>query len=186
MQMTRLFFVADVESTGPDFATQNMYQFGYVPVMEDGTPLTGKSFDLLFSTNNHDSDTLDFLKRDLGLTPDILQARETAVSPERVMQEFQREITGWIDVTGAKKVIFVADNLAFDWGYIHTYFHRYLGKNPFGYAGRNIPDLSLGFYGTRDAWEQHRTQAHTHDALDDVLGNAGALVQMIQDGLKIA
>jgi hypothetical protein len=107
-------YVVDVESTGPDFATHNMYQFGYVPVMQDGTPFTGKSFDLLFATNNHDLDTLDFLKRDLGFTPDILQARETAISPERAMQEFMRDITDWMGVTGAKKVIFVADNFAFD------------------------------------------------------------------------
>ena len=184
--MSKLFFVIDVESTGPAFATQNIYQFGYVPMLEDGTILPSESCDLLFATKHHDHDTLDFLKRELALTPKILQARKSALPPDQVMKNFAHKINVLKDVTAAKKVIFVSDNLAFDWGYMHTYFHRYLRMNPFGYAGRNIPDLSLGFYGSREEWEQHRTHAHTHDALDDVLGNAGALVRMIQDGLKIA
>lgn len=182
----RLFIVTDVESTGPDFATHNMYQFGYVPELEDGTIFDGKSYDVLFSTPHHDPETLAFLRRDLGLTPEILQARPTAIPPGQAMQHFATDINQLLGTTGAKKVIFVADNLAYDWGFINTYFYRYLGKNPFGHAGRNIPCMSLGRYGSRDLWETFRTEAHTHDGLDDARGNAGGLVQMIKDGLKIA
>lgn len=182
----KVFFVSDVESTGPDFARHNMYQLAYVPVLEDGTILPGRSLDLQFATEYHHPYTLSFIKRALGLTLEMLKARKSAIPSEQAMKEFENDITKCLEVTGAKKAIFVSDNLAFDWGFVNTYFHRYCNKNPFGYSGRDIPSFSLGFYGTRGAWKKHRTQAHTHNALDDVMGNAGAVAKMIRDGLKIS
>ncbi len=183
--MSKLFFVTDVESTGPDFARHNMYQFASVPVTADGVVLSGIAFDVDFSTKHHDPETLKFLKRDLGITLDTLRRRKNKVSPLFAMTEFDRFITRMLHETGAEKAIFVADNLAFDWGFMHTYFHRYLNKNPFGYAGRNIPCLSMGRYGKRNAWEAFITEAHTHDALEDTRGNAGAFAKMINDGLRV-
>ncbi len=183
--MSKVYFVTDVESTGPDFANHNMYQVATVPVLPDGTVLRGASYNLAFSTNLHDHETLKFLKSDLGFTPELWMKRDDLVKPELAMVKFETFVGDILADHGATKPIFVADNLAFDWGYVHTYFHRYRSKNPFGYAGRNIPCLSLGLYGSRDAWEKFITEAHTHDALEDTRGNAGAFSKMIQDGLKV-
>ena len=38
----------------------------------------------------------------------------------------------------------LADNFAFDWQFINYYFHRFLGRNPFGFSGRRIGDLYAG------------------------------------------
>lgn len=184
--MSKVYFVTDTETTGPAFAIHNMYQMATVPVLADGTVLQGMSCNLAFSTDQHDPDTLDFLQRDLGFTPELWMQRDDLLRPVIAMQKLQHFIRITLDDNGASKPIFVADNLAFDWGFVHTYFHRYRSKNPFGYAGRNIPCLSLGLYGSRDAWEEFRTEAHTHDALEDTRGNAGAFAKMIQDGLKIS
>jgi len=163
-----------------------MYQFASVPVLQDGTVLEGIAFDVdLDPERCHDEDTLDFLKRELQITPATLQARENTVKPSGAMLTFNSFILGVLKEARAQKPLFVADNLAFDWGFNHTYFLQYAGHDPFGYAGRNIPCLSAGFYGGRSAWEKFITEPHTHDALDDTRGNAGAFSKMLKDGLKV-
>lgn len=61
--MSKVYFVTDTETTGPAFAIHNMYQMATMPVLADGTVLQGMSCNLAFSTEQHDPDTLDFLKR---------------------------------------------------------------------------------------------------------------------------
>jgi lysozyme family protein len=183
--MYNLYFVTDVEATGPDFATHNMYQFATVPVLPDGTTLPGITFDLAFATPYHNKATLTFLEHHLGFTVETWSQQPNLTPPKTAMAQLSEWVITTLDAHNARQPIFVSDNLAFDWGYMHTYLHRFHGYNPFGYAGRNLPCLSLGFYGSRDAWEQFRTKPHTHDALEDTEGNAGAFVKMIQDGLKV-
>ncbi len=184
--MSKVFFVTDVEGTGPDFGTHSMYQFASVPVLPDGSVLDGISYDLkLLSTQEdaHDPDTLQFLRDSQNITLETLITRPRQTHYHTAMFQFSQFIARTLKLVGANKPIFVSDNLAYDWGYIHTYFCRVLKENPFGYAGRNLPDISTGFYRSRTAWEAHRTTPHTHDALEDTLGNAGALSHMIREGL---
>jgi hypothetical protein len=185
-RMEKLFIVGDVEATGPNFAKHNMYQFGYVPLLADGTTFPGKATDLLFRTKHHFPETLEFLKRDLCLTPEILEARPTAIKPKLAMEMFADDISDQLKIVGAKKAVFLSDNLAFDWGYMHFYCHTYLGQNPLGYAGRDIPSISMGMYGSREKWEEFRSEDHIHGGLEDARGNTGALVHMIKAGLKLA
>lgn len=187
--MKNVYFVTDVESTGPDYVEHDMYQFACVPVLSNGSVLPkGIKYDVelrSYDPKNHDEATLKFLHDDLGITLESLKRRTTAISAFDAMFAFNHLIQDVLSSVDAEKPIFIADNLAFDWGYTHVNFFRHLGKNPFGHSGWNIPCLSLGFYGSRGAWENYRTKAHTHDALDDTSGNAGAFAKMVRDGLKI-
>jgi len=84
--------------------------------------------------------------------------------------------------------VFVSDNLAFDWQFINYYFHRFLGRNPFGFSGRRIGDLYAGL--VRDAfkgteWKKYRVTQHMHNPVDDARGNAEALRKFKELGLKI-
>jgi eukaryotic-like serine/threonine-protein kinase len=77
---------------------------------------------------------------------------------------------------------------AFDWQFINYYFHRFLGKNPFGFSARRIGDLYSGL--VRDAskaseWKKYRVTAHTHNPVDDAKGNGEALKKIKELGLKI-
>jgi hypothetical protein len=77
---------------------------------------------------------------------------------------------------------------AFDWQFINYYFHRFLGRNPFGFSGRRIGDLYAGM--VKDAskateWKKYRITAHTHNPVDDAKGNAEALKKFRKLGLKI-
>ena len=79
-------------------------------------------------------------------------------------------------------------NVAFDWQFINYYFHRFLGRNPFGFSGRRIGDLYAGL--VKDAskaseWKKYRVTKHTHNPVDDARGNAEALRKFRELGLKI-
>ena len=97
---------------------------------------------------------------------------------------------GLLDTTfyGRTRPIFVSDNLAFDWQFINYYFHRFFGRNPFGFSGRRIGDLYAGM--VKDAskasdWKKYRVTKHTHNPVDDAKGNAEALRKLSELGLKI-
>jgi inhibitor of KinA sporulation pathway (predicted exonuclease) len=51
-----------------------------------------------------------------------------------------------------KNPIFVALNAPFDWMFVNDYFHRFLGRNPFGYAALDMKALFMGL--TRLPWAQ--------------------------------
>lgn len=186
----KLFFVTDVEGTGPDHEVHSMYQFASIPMLADGKILIGSAWNVALRSENpddHNKETMKFLEEDQGITLASLIARPSQVSPYNAMIAFDTYIKKWMVDTGAEKAILIADNLAYDWGYTHSYFFRALKKNPFGYAGRNIPDISMAlFSGSRDKWEEFRVTPHTHNALDDVTGNAEALAHMIKNhGLEL-
>jgi hypothetical protein len=67
--------------------------------------------------------------------------------------------------------------------------HKYCGKNVFGFSGRRIGDLYCGL--VKDAsknqeWKRkYRITKHTHNPVDDAMGNAEALLTMQKLGLRI-
>jgi len=63
-----------------------------------------------------------------------LQRRGT--DPAEGMRQFNKWIEG---VAGVDAVpVFVGFNAPFDWSFVNYYFHRFLGHNPFGFAGLDI------------------------------------------------
>jgi ribonuclease T len=70
---------------------------------------------------------------------------ESGRDPQAAMQAF----ADWIDrvVPPGNKRVFVALNAPFDWMFISDYFHRYLGRNPFGHSALDIKALYMGFAG---------------------------------------
>jgi hypothetical protein len=78
--------------------------------------------------------------------------------------------------------------VAFDWQFINYYFHRFLGRNPFGFSGRRIGDLYAGLvkdaYKAND-WKKYRVTKHSHNPVDDARGNAEALKKFRELGLRI-
>jgi len=101
--------------------------------------------------------------------------------------EVMRQFAEWINVTTNGKAIFISDNLAFDWQWINYYFHFFIGKNPFGFSGRRIGDLYSGLekdFFAASKWKKFRKTTHTHNPVDDALGNAEALLKIREMGLK--
>ena len=88
------------------------------------------------------------------------------------------------DVDGSRyskdSPIFISDNNGFDFAFVNYYMWKFLKRNPFGHSSRNLGDLYKGCVNSvRENFKHLRITQHTHNPLDDALGNAEALLQMI-------
>lgn len=87
------------------------------------------------------------------------------------------------------KPIFVAFNAPFDWMFVSDYFHRFLGRNPFGHNALDIKAFYMGYH--RLLWRQaslrdashHYLEARqlTHHALQDALDQADLFEKMLAE-----
>src|SRR5258708_1065716 len=105
--------------------------------------------------------------------------------PPAVMAAF----ASWLGTHSAGKPLFLSSNVAFHWQFINYYFHRFSKANPFGFSGRRIGDLYSGLvkdlFAASD-WKKLRKTKHTHNPVDDVKGNAEALLALAkQYGLRL-
>lgn len=166
--------VVDIESDGPIPHKYSMVCFGAVVV----EPSLSKTF---YGKTKPISDEWD--EKALSISGFSREEHLTFDEPGEVMADFAE----WLNNNVKDRPIFISDNLAFDWQWINYYFHYYIGKNPFGFSGRRIGDLYSGlekdfFAGSK--WKKFRKTAHTHNPVDDALGNAEALLTIREMGLK--
>lgn len=104
--------------------------------------------------------------------------------PEKVMIDFR----DWIKTNSKTRPLFFSDNNGFDWQFINWYFIHFINENPFGHSSTNLGSLYKGmvkdFY---KSFKHLKKTRHTHNPVDDVLGNAEALLFMKNEmGLKIS
>ena len=169
------YVVVDVESDGPIPAEFSMVCFGAV-IFDD--PLD-KTF---YGKTRPISDR--FISEALAISGFTREQHLSFEDPQPMMEHF----AAWLIQHSKGRPVFVSDNLAFDWQFINYYFHRFLGRNPFGFSGRRIGDLYAGL--VKDAskateWKKYRVTAHTHNPVDDARGNAEALRKFKELGLRI-
>jgi len=169
------FFIVDVEADGPIPPEYSMVCFGAVRFDE----ALDQSF---YGQTRPVSDR--FIPEALAVSGFSRSQHLAFEDPQPVMEKFAR----WLEAQSKGRPVFVSDNLAFDWQFINYYFHRFLGRNPFGFSGRRIGDLYAGL--VKDAykateWKMHRVTPHTHNPVDDARGNAEALKKFKEFGLKI-
>ena len=169
------FIIVDVEADGPIPAEYSMVCFGAVLFDE----ALDKSF---YGQTRPISER--FLPEALAVSGFSREQHLAFDDPMAVMEAF----AGWLEERPRGRPVFVSDNLAFDWQFINYYFHRYLGRNPFGFSGRRIGDLYAGL--VKDArkaseWKKLRVTPHTHNPVDDARGNAEALKRFRELGLKL-
>lgn len=166
--------VVDVEADGAIPHKYSMVCFGAVVV----EPSLSKTF---YGKTKPTSD--EWNADALAVSGFSREEHLTFDEPSEVMQKFAE----WIGENTNGQAVFISDNPAFDWQWINFYFHYYLGRNPFGFSARRIGDLYCGlekdfFAGSQ--WKRFRKTAHTHDPVDDALGNAEALLKIREMGLK--
>lgn len=102
---------------------------------------------------------------------------------ESAMSDF----AAWLKENSTSRPMFFSDNNGFDWQFINWYFIHFLGKNPFGFSSTNLGSLYKGMVkDTFKNFKHLRKTKHTHNPVDDALGNAEALLYMKNEmGLKI-
>lgn len=166
--------VVDVEADGAIPYKYSMVCFGAVVV----EPSLSKTF---YGKTRPISD--EWNEQALAISGFSREEHLTFDEPKDVMLAFDE----WIKANSNGQAVFISDNPAFDWQWINYYFHFFLGKNPFGFSARRIGDLYAGLekdYFAASKWKKFRKTEHTHNPVDDALGNAEALLQIREMGLK--
>jgi hypothetical protein len=158
--------IVDVESDGGILGYHNMVCFGAVKVTPElDTTFYGKTAPI---TQHHDP-------KALAVSGFSREEHEQFDNPFHVMMAFD----DWLREHSKSKPILMSDNNGYDASWINYYFLRFLGKNPFGWSSRRIGDLWCGaehdmFY----KWKKHRKTRHSHNPVDDAMGNAEALLYL--------
>lgn len=171
------WFAVDVEANGPVPGLYSMTSFGVVAVRDDLSdtfyaelkPLPGAG-------------CIEEALAVGGMSMEYLESE--GQSPEVAMAS----LAEWLGQTSSGRPVLVSDNNGFDAMFMSYYFELAGLKNPFGFSSRRIGDMYSGFKGDSfkaSEWKSLRTTAHTHNALDDALGNAGAILAIAELGLKI-
>ena len=169
------YFMVDVESDGPIPGDYSMVCFGAVVV----EPTLQKTF---YGRTRPIS--TKWIPEALAVSGIERGRHEGFDDPKDVMERFD----AWIAEHSKGRPRFISDNNGYDWMFICWYFHRFLGRNPFGHSSANLGSLYKGL--VRDdakSFKHLRKTAHTHHPVDDAIGNAEALLTLRREhGLKIS
>ncbi len=171
------WFCVDVEANGPVPGLYSMTSFGVVGVRE--------GLDDTFYAELQPLEDAGCIEEALavgGMSMDYLRANGRPVA------EAMNDLVAWLSKTSSGRPVLVSDNNGFDAAFMAYYFALVGLKNPFGFSSRRIGDMYSGLKGDSfkaSEWKKLRTTAHTHNALDDATGNAGAVLAIAEMGLKI-
>lgn len=181
----QIFIVIDIESDGPTPRLYSMLSLGAVASTENSEvgrfyrtikPIDGAS--------RHPSNM-----RWWGTQPEAW--KEVNANP-RPADEVMKEFSEWVNNFG-KQPIFVAYPIAFDYTFVSWYLWNFTGENPFLGEDKypmtiDIASLVSGKYrrllndSTRDsfpAWMKEGMPDHNHRAIDDAIGYAVVLRNII-------
>jgi ribonuclease T len=172
-----IYISVDVEAAGPVPATYSMLSLGAVVVNDPK-----QTFYVEFKPVNDKfvPDAMEIVGRSLR------DFAEKGREPKEAMAAFRDWLTR---IAKAGKPVFVGFNATFDWAFVNSYFHQYIGENPFGFGGIDIKSYYMGLTGC--TWDETRssriraefkgTARHTHNALDDAIEQAEMFHRMMEN-----
>lgn len=173
---TRLFLV-DVESTGPSPANSVMTEFGVVD-FETRAWFHGHLWDFVPTPNIPA----------LPIATDLNVGYTSSTSGKRIDFEgnlaqlaLYTTLAGWL---GSERPVFVSDNPGWDFMWMACGFDSVGLPNPFGHSSRRIGDFAAGLAGNwkqQTKWKSLRETRHTHNPVDDAMGNAEALEKLLKE-----
>jgi len=175
------FISVDVETAGPDPGTYSLLSIGACLVSD---PDQGFYIELKPTMMNATEEALTVS----GFSLERLAS--DGVPPEEAMQRFETWL-GEVNPSESRP-IFVAFNGAFDWMFINHYFHRYVGRNPFGHAALDIKSFFMALSGNKwtDTAMRHAARRYgyevflTHHALDDAKDQARLFQRMLREAIN--
>ena len=168
-----LYIMVDVESTGPVPPLYSMVEIGAVAI----TPSLEERFHCEIQPLP-EAGIEAHIPQLLGRS--LTEMKQRGLPPGDAMYTFSEWLTSLQDsFIEPVRPRFVSDNPGFDFAFINYYFHRFHGRNPFGWSSVNLANL---YHGARRSMQKSfrhlRRTKHTHHALDDALGNAEAFVDI--------
>lgn len=173
-KMNELFISVDIEASGPIPGEYSMLSLGACVV-----GATHENFYVELKPLNKKFDAQALAIAGLNLK----KLARTGVEPAQALRQFD----AWLarNAPFDHTPIFCAYPLAFDWMFVAYYFHRFLGRNPFGYSGFDVKSFFMGASGKR--WGDasvpqhfHDAQALTHNAREDAIAQAKLLERVFE------
>jgi ribonuclease T len=159
-----VFISIDVETSGPIPGEYSLLSIGACAVDE---PERTFLCELRPITANADPKALEIS----GFSLEKLA--KTGTPPKEAMAAFAAWVQSLVGETDTP--VFVGFNAPFDWSFINYYFHKFLGKNPFGFSALDIKAYYMGATGC--SWKDTRssvldaelkpTHKSDHNALHD-------------------
>jgi len=164
-----IYVSIDVETAGPIPGEYSLLSIGACDVDDETRTFT---CELKPISRNADP-------RALAVSGLSLEALErSGLAPEAAMRAFAHWAEGLVDPQGT--LVFVGLNAPFDCSFVNYYFHKYVGRNPFGFTALDIKAYYMGR--TACAWSQTKSSAMAaalkprrrgdHQALHDALYQA--------------
>jgi len=77
----------------------------------------------------------------------LAELAEHGLPPAEALARFETWLAN--EIPPDQRPIFVAFNAPFDWMFVSDYFHRFLGRNPFGHAALDVKAFYMGLTGVR-------------------------------------
>lgn len=114
------------------------------------------------------------------------ELKKNGLPPKEAMVKFE----SWLHeiLKGAERPQFLAFNAPFDWMFVNDYFHRFLGRNPFGHTALDIKSFYMGYVGS--SWKETSMinvsieylegRSISHNALEDAVDQAKIFTQLYQ------
>ena len=170
----------DIETAGPDPCEYSMLSIGACLVAD---PERTFYVELQPVNDNAIAEALAVC----GLS--LEELAERGLPPAEAMARFEN----WLaEVCGDQQPIFVAFNAPFDWMFVSDYFHRFLGRNPFGHAALDVKAFYMGLTGARwsETGMRHVAPRYldgrqlTHHALRDAQDQAELFRRMMAEAEK--
>lgn len=178
MKQPETYISVDVETAGPNPGNYAMLSIGACLVVDP----TRTFYVELQPVNDN---ALPHAMRVSGLS--LAHLAEYGTPPAEAMAQFE----AWVHdvIPPEHRPVFVAFNAPFDWMFVCEYFHRYLGRNPFGHSALDMKALYMGLTGV--TWHE-TSMAHvaaryldnrplTHNALRDAQDQAEIMQRMLAE-----
>ncbi len=163
------YISVDIESSGPHPGLYSLLSIGACLVSDPRC-----TFYVELQPLNENATEEALLVSGLSLA----RLAEKGTPPAEAMAQFDQ----WLAAEAPRdhRMVFVAFNAAFDWMFVHEYFHRYLGRNPFGHSALDIKAFYMGMSGSQ--WQETGMRQIsrkylgdrqlTHNALRDAIDQA--------------
>lgn len=166
---SEFFISVDIEASGPVPGEYSMLSIGACVVL---APEQTFSCELKPISDKFDPDAMAVLGRT------VEDYGKSGLDPAAAMHAFSEWVGNLHQAN--ETVVFVGFNAPFDWSFVNYYFHRFLGRNPFGFTALDIKAYYMGATGCQ--WQDTRSSriaerlrpelSGTHDPLDDALYQA--------------
>jgi ribonuclease T len=158
--MSECFISVDVETAGPSPDTHALLSIGAVSVENMSNTFY---VELQPDREGFDPET----QAVHGFTLERLSSEGTPAG--RAVEQFEHWV---LEVAAGRQPVFVAYNAPFDWMYVNVYFHRYLGRNPFGHGALDMKALYMGLSGAHWSSIRHGALAARYGVRGELLHNA--------------